>query len=48
MLFHVVPVDQWTADADRPHGPIERAAVTAVLAVRRDADGHARELTPWA
>ncbi|MBT2369652.1 DUF952 domain-containing protein [Streptomyces sp. ISL-10] len=31
-----------------PHvyGPVERASVTAVLAVRRDADGHARELTP--
>lgn len=110
MLFHVVPVDEWTADVDRPYapaslategfvhcspdepaalaiadglyrdvpdllvlridesrlgaeirwegsadmlfphvyGPIERAAVTGVLAVRRDMDGHARELTPWA
>ncbi|MFD9223250.1 DUF952 domain-containing protein [Streptomyces sp. NPDC060064] len=110
MLFHVVPVDEWTADVDRPYapaslttdgfvhcspdgpaalaiangpfrdlpdllvllidetalgsevrwegsedmlfphvyGPIERAAVTGVLAVRRDTDGHARELTPWA
>jgi uncharacterized protein (DUF952 family) len=109
MLFHVVPVDEWTADAARPYapaslssdgfvhcspdepaalaiadgpyrdvpallvlvideaglaaevrwegsedmlfphvyGPIERTAVTAVLAVRRDEDGHARELTPW-
>ncbi|MFF0064536.1 DUF952 domain-containing protein [Streptomyces sp. NPDC005279] len=110
MLCHVVPVDEWTADVDRPYapsslttdgfvhcspdepaalaiadglfrdvpdllvllidetalgaevrwegsedmlfphvyGPIERAAVTGVLAVRRDTDGHARELTPWA
>ncbi|MEU4498061.1 DUF952 domain-containing protein [Streptomyces sp. NPDC023998] len=110
MLFHVVPVDEWTADVDRPYapaslategfvhcspdepaalaiadglyrdvpdllvlridefglgaevrwegsadilfphvyGPIERAAVTGVLTVRRDMDGHARELTPWA
>ncbi|WMX47765.1 DUF952 domain-containing protein [Streptomyces roseicoloratus] len=33
-----------------PHvyGPIERAAVTAVLEVRRDADGRARELAPRA
>ncbi|WP_406057111.1 DUF952 domain-containing protein [Streptomyces sp. NBC_01077] len=32
-----------------PHvyGPIEREAVTSVLEVRRDADGRARELTPW-
>ncbi|WP_327377182.1 DUF952 domain-containing protein [Streptomyces sp. NBC_01216] len=29
------------------HGPIEREAVTAVLEVRRDADGRARELVPW-
>lgn len=31
-----------------PHvyGPIERDAVTAVLQVRRDADGRARELVP--
>ncbi|MGW0121971.1 DUF952 domain-containing protein [Streptomyces sp. NPDC003327] len=29
------------------HGPIERAAVTSVLEVRRDPDGRARELTPW-
>ncbi|MFF3690935.1 DUF952 domain-containing protein [Streptomyces sp. NPDC002187] len=37
-------------DARFPHvyGPIERHAVTSVLAVRRDADGRARELTPWA
>ncbi|MFI1396441.1 DUF952 domain-containing protein [Streptomyces sp. NPDC020681] len=110
MLFHVVPVDEWTADLERPYapvslttegfvhcspdrpaalaiangpyrdvpdllvlqideaalaaeirwegsedllfphvyGPIERAAVTAVLAVVRDADGHAQELAPWA
>ncbi|NUK04171.1 DUF952 domain-containing protein [Streptomyces lunaelactis] len=110
MLFHVVPVDEWTADVERPYtpaslttegfvhcspdeptalaiadgpyrdapdllvllidegrlgaevrwegsedmlfphvyGPIERAAVTTVMAVRRDADGRARELTPWA
>ncbi|MFI2373235.1 DUF952 domain-containing protein [Streptomyces sp. NPDC018833] len=109
MLFHVVPVNEWTADiagpyapasltsegfvhcsadesaalavADGPYrdvadllvlvidessltaevrwegsrdmlfphvyGPVERAAVTGVLAVRRDEDGHARELTPW-
>ncbi|MCX2182625.1 DUF952 domain-containing protein [Streptomyces sp. SKN60] len=33
-----------------PHvyGPIERSAVTAVLEVRRDADGRARELAPRA
>ncbi|MFF0436056.1 DUF952 domain-containing protein [Streptomyces sp. NPDC004327] len=33
-----------------PHvyGPIERSAVTAVLQVRRDADGRARELAPRA
>ncbi|MDV9189994.1 DUF952 domain-containing protein [Streptomyces sp. SR27] len=33
-----------------PHvyGPIERDAVTSVLEVRRDADGRARELAPWA
>lgn len=30
------------------HGPIERAAVTTLLEVRRDADGRARELIPWA
>ncbi|MFD7018185.1 DUF952 domain-containing protein [Streptomyces sp. NPDC059161] len=32
-----------------PHvyGPIERAAVTAVLEVRRDAEGRAVELAPW-
>ncbi|MEV6396966.1 DUF952 domain-containing protein [Streptomyces sp. NPDC051907] len=109
MLFHVVPVDEWTADPERPYAPaslategfvhcspdepaalaiadglyrdapdllvlvidesalacevrwegsrdmlfphvygaIERSAVTGVLAVRRDADGHARELRPW-
>ncbi|MCX4822098.1 DUF952 domain-containing protein [Streptomyces sp. NBC_01142] len=109
MLFHVVPLDEWTADVERPYAPaslttdgfvhcsphapaalaiadgpyrdvpdllvlvidearlgaeirwegsedmlfphvygtVERAAVTAVMAVRRDADGHARELTPW-
>ncbi|MEU9702012.1 DUF952 domain-containing protein [Streptomyces sp. NPDC047981] len=36
-------------DALFPHvyGPIERAAVTGVLEVRRDSDGRARELTPW-
>ncbi|MEU2243494.1 DUF952 domain-containing protein [Streptomyces sp. NPDC018338] len=41
---------RWEGSAGRlfPHvyGPIERAAVTAVLEVRRDADGRARELTP--
>ncbi|MER7520583.1 DUF952 domain-containing protein [Streptomyces sp. NPDC126499] len=33
-----------------PHvyGPVERSAVTAVLEVRRDADGRARELAPRA
>ncbi|MEX0169402.1 DUF952 domain-containing protein [Streptomyces sp. LMG1-1-1.1] len=33
-----------------PHvyGPVERTAVTAVLEVRRDADGRARELFPRA
>lgn len=42
---------RWEGSEDMlfPHvyGPVERSAVTAVLAVRRDADGHARELTPW-
>lgn len=109
MLFHVVPVDEWTADVERPYapaslatdgfvhsspdeqaalaiangpyrdvpdllvlvideaglgaevrwegskdmlfphvyGPIERIAVSAVLAVSRDENGHARELRPW-
>ncbi|MFF3327214.1 DUF952 domain-containing protein [Streptomyces sp. NPDC002889] len=109
MIFHVVSVDEWTAEVERPYapaslavegfvhcsadrhaalaiadgplrdvpellvlqidesalgaevcwegstdmlfphvyGPIERDAVGAVLAVRRDADGRARELTPW-
>ncbi|GAA3397225.1 DUF952 domain-containing protein [Streptomyces roseoviridis] len=39
-----------TGDALFPHvyGAIERSAVTAVLEVRRDADGRARELTPRA
>ncbi|MFG3499413.1 DUF952 domain-containing protein [Streptomyces sp. NPDC047928] len=33
-----------------PHvyGPIDRAAVTALLEVRRDEEGRAVELTPWA
>ncbi|WP_418956249.1 DUF952 domain-containing protein [Streptomyces tritici] len=42
---------RWEGGEDRlfPHvyGPIERTAVTAVLEVRRDEDGRARELTPW-
>ncbi|MFJ8309190.1 MULTISPECIES: DUF952 domain-containing protein [unclassified Streptomyces] len=38
-----------TRDTVFPHvyGPIERAAVTAVLEVRRDGDGRALALTPW-
>ncbi|WP_406001703.1 DUF952 domain-containing protein [Streptomyces sp. NBC_00829] len=43
---------RWEGSEDMlfPHvyGPIERTAVTAVFAVCRDSDGHARELTPWA
>ncbi|MEV5973310.1 DUF952 domain-containing protein [Streptomyces sp. NPDC051921] len=43
---------RWEGSQDQlfPHvyGPIERVAVTAVLEVRRDADGRARELAPWA
>ncbi|GAA2808429.1 DUF952 domain-containing protein [Streptomyces showdoensis] len=43
---------RWEGSEDQlfPHvyGPIERAAVTALLEVRRDPDGRARELTPWA
>ncbi|WP_017241553.1 DUF952 domain-containing protein [Streptomyces sp. SS] len=39
---------RWEGSGDVlfPHvyGPVERAAVTAVLEVRRDADGRAREL----
>ncbi|MET9625140.1 DUF952 domain-containing protein [Streptomyces sp. NPDC006464] len=42
---------RWEGSEDTlfPHvyGPIEREAVTAVLEVRRDPDGRARELTPW-
>ncbi|MER5739863.1 MULTISPECIES: DUF952 domain-containing protein [unclassified Streptomyces] len=41
---------RWEGSGDRlfPHvyGPVERAAVSAVLEVRRDADGRARELAP--
>jgi len=29
------------------YGPVERAAVTAVLEVLRDTDGRAGELVPW-
>ncbi|MFI6684691.1 DUF952 domain-containing protein [Streptomyces sp. NPDC050485] len=38
-----------TRDTVFPHvyGPIERAAVTAVLEVRRDAEGRAVDLAPW-
>ncbi|WP_370411449.1 DUF952 domain-containing protein [Streptomyces fradiae] len=43
---------RWEGSGDVlfPHvyGPIERSAVTAVLEVRRDADGRARELAPRA
>ncbi|MEV7280334.1 DUF952 domain-containing protein [Streptomyces sp. NPDC093111] len=43
---------RWEGSEDLlfPHvyGPIERAAVTELLEVRRDEDGRARELTPWA
>ncbi|MEU6929814.1 DUF952 domain-containing protein [Streptomyces sp. NPDC046385] len=43
---------RWEGSEDLlfPHvyGPIERAAVTGLLEVRRDEDGRARELTPWA
>ncbi|MFF5424823.1 MULTISPECIES: DUF952 domain-containing protein [unclassified Streptomyces] len=42
---------RWEGSEDQlyPHvyGPVERAAVTAVLEVRRDADGRAGELAPW-
>ncbi|GAA3369569.1 DUF952 domain-containing protein [Streptomyces sannanensis] len=38
-----------TEDALFPHvyGPVERAAVTALLEVRRDSHGRAVELIPW-
>ncbi|MFI8827935.1 DUF952 domain-containing protein [Streptomyces sp. NPDC053431] len=43
---------RWEGSEDMlfPHvyGPVERAAVTSVLEVRRDAEGRARELAPWA
>ncbi|MFB7867486.1 DUF952 domain-containing protein [Streptomyces sp. NPDC056069] len=43
---------RWEGSEDvlYPHvyGPVERAAVTAVLEVRRDGDGRARELAPRA
>ncbi|WP_019885158.1 DUF952 domain-containing protein [Streptomyces purpureus] len=42
---------RWEGSGDQmfPHvyGAIERAAVSAVLEVRRDGDGRARELAPW-
>ncbi|MEU3608244.1 DUF952 domain-containing protein [Streptomyces sp. NPDC035033] len=42
---------RWEGSEDRlfPHvyGPVERAAVTAVLEAVREADGRARELAPW-
>ncbi|MFJ6409058.1 DUF952 domain-containing protein [Streptomyces hydrogenans] len=42
---------RWEGSEDRlfPHvyGAVERAAVTSVLEVLRDADGRARELVPW-
>ncbi|MFB9393728.1 DUF952 domain-containing protein [Streptomyces coeruleoprunus] len=48
----LTPEVRWEGSEDElfPHvyGPVDRRAVVDVLEVRRDADGHALDLTPWA